>query len=387
MKYLPALLVLFLSCPFGVRGLEIQLKLVRGKQSMGRSANTMGRSRLASDKFPAHIVSDDAVVFADAPGWAAPIVLDEPGGTGTGHSRLWLDLDGDGVLGPKEYMDVGPEHFRQIRDFKRFVTDGGSRHEVKHWGYALHQSGYSRVTLSSGATFAGRANVDGAELNIWVCDADGDGRVIQPAVDDFHNAGAYFGFSADTNMSDALWLPLTKQLGLLGRFYSLDIAFTAGGTNPVLTVTLDAADPATGAVEVTGDSVLRVCVAGTNGAAWIEPGKAQCALPAGKWEVLGVRVADCGITFRTHLARDRNEKVFDVAAGRVTELGIGGPLRHAVGIADRSRMGRLRLILLPSSGVAGLKYYPIWSGDSKPPGWLIRRPGGRTIASGSFEFG
>jgi hypothetical protein len=85
-----------------------------------------------------------------------------------------------------------------------------------------------------------------------------------------------------------------------------------------------------------------------------------------------------------------NTATIEVKAGETNEAALGGPIRRQLTVRGQW-LGPLALSLAGFTGCASrsgtLTYDPPGIDRKNPPRWEVRRPGGRVLAAGTFEYG
>jgi hypothetical protein len=326
----------------------------------------------------------NAQVFTNALPLQLPVVAEQ--GANKGFARLWVDRDRDGVWTTNDAVALQAGHGRALPRFDVALLDGGVERRIEFSG-SLYSERY--LMLSHEASFEGKAQFAGAQWRAHLQDADCDGVFIEflGKTTDAQRPGAMLQLALESGAATAptIDLPLARTMGIGDRFYEVALAYEGDSADSRLRLTLRPVQRPTGEIALTGKDVESVILAGDETALWLSAKHDRVGVPAGTFAVQRVIVSENGVRFASR-GRDPGPRFRDevtVTAGQTTQFAAGGPLKHAVSMRGNWSMGTLWLSLSPSKDAGGRDYYPFVGN----PGWVVRRPGGSTIAAGDFQYG
>jgi hypothetical protein len=355
----------------------------------GRS-DVRGTFRRETDTVPEGVVSDKAVFFRDAVAGSPPLIADESGGAGSGYDRLWVDLDGDGTIAEKEFVPLEEGGFSALKIIKKlecFVNDDGHSHAATFSVRLYSWRALPDLHLTSHVMFEGEAVLAGRAVHLSLQDSDGDGCVRQFLAGREHESGAELLFGPKDGAVERFHLPVARKMGIAGVYYRVDIAFEGTADAPEAVVTFTPLSPVTETVEIDGDGVTSVGFVGEAAAFAAEPENNRMRLPEGPWWPLWARVRQDGIDYEGTVDYPRKRSPASVKAGEPEKLKIGGPLTQSVTIEGAWKAGRLSASLGLTTGIGKIIYIDCSKGRPDAPEWVVRRPGGEAIVTGSFEYG
>jgi hypothetical protein len=338
----------------------------------------------ASNALPETVVSEEALVFEAFGSLRHPIILDEHEGTDRGYSRLWVDLNGDGSLATNEYSDLARANaqYGEISEFTALVEDGGHRHDVTFKGHYMNFY-ETELRLRSMLTFTGSVHVGEEVFFVTVRDGDGDGLLID---DTFENPTFPVHMllrSGNTN-GPRRGFPLTPEIALDNECYAARLSFEGPADAPQLRMKLTRREHERGPVSFSGKGVAGVLLSTTNACLSLDVTNGFVMAPTGTWGITGIRL-ESGHEYSSDLYRpDTN---VTITTGSTARIDAGGPLKEKLHLHGARSSGSVSFHLDHPKGVGGLAYEQASQDRTAPPGWILRRPGGTTVAEGQFEYG
>lgn len=344
-----------------------------------------GRYRTATDSLPNFVVSDKAIVFTNHIPTKLPIIADESRGTGTGYSRLWVDLNGDGKYGDKEYVTLtGSRKCPAASDFRCFVNNAGHKHWVS-FGCRLNLFNREpELSTQTKLAYEGSFDLDGLPVFVSLCDEDADGRVAEFLTENERGAELYLSWGTDTNRLDHA--PLARTMGLFGHFFAVDVSLHGDVEKPDATLFLTPVEPETETLRFSDTGITSVVLTDSGRSLILHPDGACCKTPVGAWQPQYMIVNERGQDFMAELRFSRTQPIV-VQTGCVNYARLGGPLKHKIVVNGGTWSGRVSAHLSYSVGIGDEKYTPIRADGCTASGWILRRPGGSVIASGDFRYG
>jgi len=364
--------------------LDILLYHTSSVTSRRMAVLSVDQSRGENDALPAVVVSKNALVFERFSSLRLPIILDEHGGTDTGHSRLWVDLDGDGELAANEYSEIetADSRWRDISRFEAIVEDGGHRHKVAFHGHCFDFD-KPLVRLSSMLAFTGSVQVGEETFAVTVSDGDGDGLLVDDRLQDYE-IPAWLTLKADYTNAVPRESYLAPVIALGNECYATDLSFEGTEETLRLRMKLSHRVRERGAVAFSGSDVAAVLLTSSDASLYLDVTNGMVMAPTGTWDVTGIQLTD-GSTYRGRISCP--DMTIAVTASGAARIDAGGPLKQDVSVHGALSSGNLSLSLDAAKGVGGLTYSPATREYGDRPGWTIRRPGSKTIAQGQFEYG
>ena len=373
-----------LSITASAQGAPITVRLEPDPGDLSKSSHSFyGQHSTTVADLPPGVTAKSAVVLiTDDNTGRKPFVLDPKKGPGKQQALIWGDLNGNGRYEPNEFITVSGDSERDLKTdpFFLIVTDGGHRHrigahmELNHYG----DSWFGSIVMPF--AFKGIMPLGDHPWEIKVHNEDSSG-IIADAMNSNRNAKFCYRPAGSTNRWDEM--PLKKVMGIAGSLYDVALHFQGSPEAPSLNLALTPAECPIGFLAPTGTNIESLLLEDGQRVVRLDHPGPTVMVPTGTWNVTEVTIKQGDVDFSG--AKSLPGPPVNIEAGQVVKLAEGGPIHYDVLVAGNVYGASVTLNMGKATGLGGREYQP--QGERPPLKWNLRRPGGKSLDCGVFEYG
>jgi hypothetical protein len=339
-----------------------------------------------------------AAVYGDAPDKTYTLVIDESAGTGKGYDTLYVDLNNDNRIdGPDETVrfPISTTSLeRPVRlKFQVKIGEATIPYWVSFTAFPYKGEKYPveniHANLRNGSYTSGEAVVAGKKHPIALADLDSNGLYNDPETAGIFKGDRFFvdlndDGKFDEKDSDGRYsgFPLGRYTKIAGQWYT--ITPRADGQS----VRISAASPALGQVAAPA-LVTRAMLTSPQQEADLDLSSGKAEAVAGEYRLASVLLETkdkAGKTWRSTARWSNNGPQVTVPNLGTVSLPIQAPSFNAAPTAAPS--GEDLMIGVQFTGLSGAEFdWPSGNEGRVKPAFQVRDANGKTVASGTFDYG
>jgi len=356
--------------------------VLSSNEAPGSACSFSGQPATKSDTLPPGVARDSAVVFRDYSDRRTAFVFCPDKGSGVTGGCLWGDFDRDGVYGTNETIMIteNARTFSEASPFSLLVTDGGHPHRIRGNVRLYHYGSYWNCSIATAFAFRGALTIAARPYEILIRNGDGSGSIADAVA--LHD-GVRLSLRPAGSTNDWREIPLKKTLGLAGALYDVGLSFEGGLDAPSLNLVLTPIPTPVGSLSLAGTNIQSLLLEDSRRAILIERPERSTTAPTGTWAVTEVFVNEDGIEFEG--TSPQPVSPFTVEEGQTVRLEEGGPVRYTIRLGETVYGAVVSLNLGKAKGLGNREYQV--RGPRLPLKWALRRPGGKSLDCGVFEYG